>query len=246
MSFFPNDSTAKIWGTVKNNMQDVLNTIPQQYSSVTTQVQQSLDTYNATVQQLNALQSAAPVISDTSNGVAAFNALTTEAADLKNYEQYLFDNNVHQQYIIGVNSSNNPSYFSQWYLAQLKTQYDKAVSDLQSKFAEMIMMLTREMQIKKEIQQYQGFVHDVQQQWFQLLSQQIIEQAAVIEKIQAINYTQRRKSVFNVDNIQMLQKISHWITVIFLVAVLFLLIFLVKNNQDLILLKAKSVASFQR
>jgi hypothetical protein len=237
MSFFPNKELAKIWNTTKEKSPaQILELIPAQYSETKENVKNSIETYNNTINTLNAIESSIPVIS-TDN--SSFNALLNDVSELRQYEQYLFDNMVYQMYIKGQRSNNN-TFFSDWYLLKTREQYEGVLIKLQSKFSDLIDLINKEIEIKNKLQEYQIFVNTIQKQWSQILNEHISEQIKILNKIQGINFTKRRQSEFDINKVQMLQNISYWVTLIFFIILISFLFFFVKNNQDYIYEKFRS------
>lgn len=218
-SIFPNDLTAKIWGSIQKNMQGALNLLPPQYSAAKTTIQASVNTYNATTQQLAATTTPPPAITgDTTANIAAYNYLNKELTDLKNGAQNTFDNAVHTQYLIGKNTPSKPTYFADWYLTQLKQQYQNQMQILNSGFGVLLTVYSRELSIKHQVQTYQTYVLNVQKGWLTILSQQLNQQALLLKQLQDLNTTASRNSSFDEVSLQNLKVATSWTTAIFWLA----------------------------
>jgi len=189
-----------IWDRVKSmDFTALLKSIPDdpKYTKIK---QNALNAYNdfvATNAQLNTnLESTTIDNSRYQTQNDAFQKLQTEWNDLQNIDQIQFDNTVNRQYIFSLNNPSKPTFFTDWYLQQLKDQYQNQILQVNQTFLQTLAFLLKELDLKTKQQSYQTFMLELQKGWFSFLTNKISENQVLLEQLQQTQTTEQRRSRF--------------------------------------------------
>lgn len=172
-------------------------------------------------------------------------ALKIAKADLDRWsksEQYLFDTNVEKMYLSSLDRS-DPTYFTSWYLAQLKQQIEEMKNKMQEAFLKVLVFLSRENAIKTTLKDYQYSVIQTQKEWLNFLEKQIHEQLKLISDLQNVSNTEGRRSQFILKDVVDYNTLTFWVKTFFWTLIIVLILYMIYLRfGEYLKLKAEAAA----
>lgn len=204
-----------LWNNVTANPQQAANQLPDTYADIKNRVTTALQQLDAERQRQSALENQVFYPSSlTPEQLKAYNILKVDYETWKSAEQHQFDTLVEQMYLRSIDNS-NPTFFTDWYIAQIKTQIYQSVYRMQQAFLRLTAFLFRENELKDNLWIEQNYVIETQKQWMTYLEEQINDQIKLITDLQNLNNTQKRKSQFIVRDVTTYQSLTYWVRLIF-------------------------------
>lgn len=122
--------------------------------------------------------------------------------------------------------------FDRWYYSETTAQINAHLSQLLIAALSVLLILQNDLEQKKLVLQYQDWAKGLDAYWSQHLDQQIDEQTAMLESMDALLSTQRRLGRFTRSDVHALERWQWWTTRVFVVLLIVLVVLLVMYYSD--------------
>ena len=125
--------------------------------------------------------------------------------------------------------------FLEWYFKNTERYIKRRIVSLLMTVLSVITVLNHDMRMKKALLDYQNWALKTHRFWNQFLVTQIDEQTALLENMDALLSTQRRRSVFANNDMSSLAAWRTWTTRVFALLCVATLIVLMAQKRDVLL-----------
>jgi len=228
VNLLKDETIAPLFRRIYNqDLSDLLPLIPDEYKEQKDKILASYATYQSLLEEMSTMQSS--MSTSLTSQMDAFQQLQNDYQQWTQYDQFLFDNQVQQYYIRGLNNtSSNLSFFSDWYLSQLQKQSQETIQKLNKTYLQILVLLDRELKLKQHVSEYQQHITMIQEQWYTMVSEQIQDQTKTLRQLQDVQFTSKRKKEIAMERDDLFMKSSQWLFYMFFFLVLLHVLLLAK------------------